>query len=742
MKRLDFMPRTATLLLAVSTISTSFGIAEAQEGRLRPSVRAVPLAEDEKVELDGQLNEPFWKNVAPADGFRQQEPDEGAPARQATEVRIAFNRDHLYLGVMLYDTEPDQIIGYQKQRDGSLRSDDRFMFILDTFLDGRSAYLFETNPAGLLGDGLLRAGSRRGLNKSWDGIWNVRVSRDDRGWSAEIEIPFRTLNFNPSSDTWGIDFQRTVRRHQEESLWSGYRLNEGLFRPVNAGRLTGLQDISQGLGLEVKPYAAASYKEDIDTGSNTPTDVGFDVNYSVTPGLRAAVTFNTDFAEVDVDDRQVNLTRFPLVFPEKRDFFLEGSSIFTFARSSRPEPYFSRRIGLSGGNPIPILYGARLSGQSGRYDMAFLQVRTGETGGTGGTAPEDFTVARLNRNFFAQSSLGMIYTRRATQAIEAEPELEDRHTFGVDIDLATATFMGDKNLQFEAFAVIHTDPFAEATTELRDRSSWGLRVNYPNDRWRFHSSYREFGNTYDPAVGFNRRNGFRRLNPSFTFAPRPESISWARQFEWQIFFEYLTDLDNVLLTRATRLSLFDIRFESGDELSVEVNNRFEVLEEPFEIHPGVELPVGEHAFNDVQFQVETASQRKVSGELALTLGQFWSGDRTGVEAEVTLRPLSGLLFSTEWERNNVTLPEGAFVTNLIQQRAQVSPYLADFNRSVHRPILQPGNELAEPREPLAHADEATRSRFIAMESYRRSGAGVWGRFFGREIPGSGATSPS
>ena len=367
--------------------------------------------------------------------------------------------------------------------------------------------------------------------------------------------------------------------------------------------------------------------------------------------------------------------------------------------------YFSRRIGLSGGNPIPILYGARLSGQSGRYDMAFLQVRTGETGGT---APEDFTVARLKRNFFAQSSLGMIYTRRATQAIEAEPELEDRHTCGVDIDLATATFMGDKNLQFEAFAVIHTDPFAEATTELRDRSSWGLRVNYPNDRWRFHSSYREFGNTYDPAVGFNRRNGFRRLNPSFTFAPRPESISWARQFEWQIFFEYLTDLNNVLLTRATRLSLFDIRFESGDELSVEVNNRFEVLEEPFEIHPGVELPVGEHAFNDVQFQVETASQRKVSGELALTLGQFWSGDRTGVEAEVTLRPLSGLLFSTEWERNNVTLPEGAFVTNLVQQRAewQVSPWisltsivqydnisseLGLFTR--FRWILQPGNDL-------------------------------------------------
>ena len=702
MKRLDFMPRTATLLIAVST---SLGITDAKEERLRPSVPAVRLAQGEEVELDGQLDEPFWKNITPADSFRQQEPDEGAPAYQTTEVRIAFDRDHLYLGVMLYDTEPGQIIGYQKQRDGSLRSDDRFMFILDTFLNGRSAYFFETNPAGLLGDGLLRASSGRGLNKSWDGIWNVRVARDDRGWSAEIEIPFRTLNFNPRSDTWGIDFQRTVRRNQEESLWSGYRLNEGLFRPVNAGRLTGLQDISQGLGLEVKPYAAASYKEDIETGSGTPTDVGFDVNYSVTPGLRAAVTFNTDFAEVDVDDRQVNLTRFPLVFPEKRDFFLEGSSIFTFARSSRPEPYFSRRIGLSGGNPIPIVYGARLSGRSGRYDMAFLQVRTGESDEL---AAEDFTVARLKRNFFAQSSLGMIYTRRATQAAEAEPALEDRHTFGVDVDLATATFMGDKNLQFEAFAIVHTDPLAEPTTEHRDRSSWGLRVNYPNDLWRVHTSYREFGNAYDPAVGFVRRNGFRRLNPSFTFAPRPENISWVRQFEWQIFFEYLTDLDNVLLTRSTRLSLLDIRFESGDELSIDAQNRFEFLDEPFEIHPGVVLPVGEHAFNGVRFQVESASQRKVAAEVALTLGQFWSGDRTGVETEVTLRPTSGLLFSTEWERNNVTLPGGEFVTNLVQQRAewQVSPWISltsivqydDVSSELglftrFRWILQPGNDL-------------------------------------------------
>jgi len=700
------MPRAFTPLLLVIIIAVAEIAPAQEEERTRPTVRAIPLQDDEKITLDGRLDEPFWKNVEPAAGFRQREPDEGAPAREPTEVRIAYNRNNLYIGVLLHDSNPDGIIGFQKQRDASLRSDDRFQLILDTFLDGRSAYFFETNPAGLLGDGLLRVGSGRGLNKSWDGIWEVQVARDGRGWSAEFEIPFQTLNFNPRSDTWGINFQRTVRRTEEDSLWSGYGLNEGLFRPVHAGRVTNLHDLSQGLGLEVKPYGAVSYKEDIDEGVNTPGDIGFDVNYNVTPGLRAAATVNTDFAEVEVDDRQVNLTRFPLVFPEKRDFFLEGSSIYAFARTSRPNPYFSRRIGLLDGEPIPIQYGARLTGQSGRYDVAFLQVRTGRTDLV---APEDFTVARLKRNFFAQSSVGVIYTRRGTEAFDEQSVApKSRHTFGADLDLSTATFMGDKNLQFEAFVVAHTDPLDASTTDTRDRSVWGMRVNYPNDRWRAHASYREFGADYDPTVGFVERNGFRRFQPSFAFAPRPANIASIRQFEWGIFFEYLTDLDNVLLTRTTRVSLLDIRFETGDEMRVQFGNRFEFLDEPFEIADDIILPIGDYEFNDFRFEVETTERRNVSGDFAVRRGGFWSGDRTGLEVELTLKPMSGLLFATEWEYNDISLPEGDFTTNLVAQRGewQASPWMSLtaivqydnvsnemglFTR--FRWILKPGNDL-------------------------------------------------
>jgi len=664
-----------SLRSALIGLSATLGLGAAQSDRARPEIRAIRLADDDDVRLDGRLDESFWQLVsAPATNFLQQEPVEGAAATESTEVRIVYDENNLYLGVRLIDSEPGGIIGNQKQRDGSLRGDDRFMFILDTFLDGRSAYFFETNPAGLMGDGLLQVGSGRGLNKSWDGIWEARAARDDDGWSVEIEIPFRTLNFDPGKDSWGIDFQRTIRRKQEETLWSGFRINEGLFLPVNAGRLVGLEGMTQGLGLEVTPYGLASHRKD-EEGSETPADAGFDLNYSVTPGLRAAVTVNTDFAEVEVDQRRVNLTRFPLFFPERRDFFLEGSNVYRFAGANGAFPYFSRRIGLVGGSPIPIVFGARLNGRSGRFDIGLLQVRTAEDEDN---PVEDFTVARVKRNFFAQSSFGVIYTRRATGAIDQEPSPEVRQTLGVDLDLLTANFLGDKNLQFEAFAVVHTDPFQPAEADLNDRSVRGVRINFPNDRWRGHASYRQFGANYDPAVGFNARNGFRRFQPSFAFSPRPADSEWVRQFEWEVYFEHLTDLDNKLLTRVTRADLVNIRFNSGDEASVRFQNRFEFLDEPFEIEDGIIIPAGDHEFNDVTVEFEAASQRRVAGEVAMTRGGFWSGTRTGWETELVVRPIPGVLIGTEWERDDVSLPEGDFVATVFRQRGewQLSPWIS------------------------------------------------------------------
>ena len=628
------------------------------------TVRALALGPQEGIVINGRLTEPAWDRAEPAGEFVQQEPAEGGAPTERTEVYVLYSRDALYIGAVLHDSDPDGILGHQKQRDQGLGSDDRFMWILDTFLDGRTGYFFETNPAGLLGDGLVRAGSGfGGVSKEWDGIWVVKTARGDYGWSLEIEIPFRTLNFDPSSDTWGINFQRTIRRKQEELVWSGHRRNQGFFRPIHAGRLTGLQEITQGLGLEVKPYGATAWREVAEQATEVPADVGFDLNYNVTSGLKAAVSVNTDFAETDVDRRRVNLTRFPLFFPEQRDFFLENASVFNFSPTSRVIPFFSRQIGLADGQEVPIIFGSRITGQAGAYDLGFLQIRTDESDALGG---EDFTVGRVKRNFWRQSTVGTIYTRRATGAFGGDPASLDRHTVGADLDLSTSTFLGDKNLQFEAFYVWHNDPEQEGTAGTADQSARGIRFNYPNDIWRAHVSYRELGDEFDPAMGFTRRNGFRRVQPSFTWAPRPQRWKRVRQMQFGVFYEHLLDLDNVLQTRQTNLTLLQVRYQSGDNFSVRNNNRFERLEDPFEISDGIVLPVGEYRFSEVRFDARSASQRPVSGRVGYTMGDFWSGSGRSTNVGLTVRPVQGVTVSADWSRDDVTLPEGEFTTDLVR----------------------------------------------------------------------------
>ena len=670
------MRRAAACAWAIGSLGAWLAPAlAAQATGVAPTLQAVRLAPGERIALDGRLDESLWARVPVADGFLQQEPVEGQQPTERTEVRVAYDADNLYIGATLHDSDPDGIIGFQRQRDQDLSSDDRFMLILDTFLDGRTAYFFETNPAGLMGDGLVRATGYSSVNKAWDGIWEARTARGGFGWSAEIRIPFRTLNFDESSDTWGINFQRTVRRKNEELVWSGFRRNQGLLRPIHAGRLTGVRDATQGLGLEVVPYGAAAWREVTGEPRDTPLDAGIDVNYSVTSNLRAAVTVNTDFAEAEVDRRRVNLTRFPLFYPEQRDFFLENASIFEFAPLNAVSPYFSRRIGLDEGQVIPIEYGARLAGQAGAYDLGFLQVRTGPVDGR---PAEQFTVGRVKRNFLAQSSIGFVYTRRSTAAAEGGPAPVDRHTVGVDLDLFTSTFLGDKNLQMQAFYVVHTDPERGGIKGAADRASRGFRINYPNDVWRAHLSYREFGDEWDPAVGFVQRRGFRRANPVVSFAPRPDWFASVRNFEFRVYHEHLSDLHNRLLTRETGLQLLGVVYDSGDRFDLRRNVRFEQLDAPFDIHPGVVLPVGKYTFDDWELRAESASHRRLSGSASIAVGQFWSGNRSAVELALTARPLPGVTATTEWEHEDVDLFEGRFTTNLVRLLGSwhASPWVA------------------------------------------------------------------
>lgn len=650
---------------------------QAQENGPEKTIQAFRIENSDEFVFDGRVDESFWERVEPATGFRQQEPHEGADATEPTEVRIAYDEEYLYMGVILYDSNPSGIKANQLRRDARLVADERFTWIFDTFNDQRTAYFMEVNPNALRTDGLLSTGQGNDINLNWDGIWDAKAVVGDFGWSVEVKIPFRTLNFDSSSDTWGANFMRVIRRKNETVLWSGYRRNQGIDRPQNAGTLTGLSGMSQGLGLEVVPFGILEHSE-VSTGpgggseTDLNPDAGIDINYSITPSLKASLTFNTDFAEAEVDQRQVNLTRFPLFFPEQRDFFLEGANIYEFAPRSNVHPFFSRRIGLRGGEPIPITYGARLLGNAGRYNLALLQVRTAEKGNI---QPENYSVARVKRNIGSESTVGFIYTRRATEdGDRVQPGLQDRHTFGADLELGTSSFLGDKNLQFQAFFVFHNPAFADDdSTNVWDRSSRGLRLNFPNQPWSGHVSYREFGNTFDPAVGFAPRNAFRRLQPSIQFTPQFEQSDLIQQVGWGIRFEHLTDLDFKLLTQDLGFTLFDIGLTSGDEWSFRVSRNYERLLEPFDIRRdgSIIIPLDEYSNWQVGSRIETASYRKISAELDVESGGFWSGTRTQYGLEITLRPLPGVELAPEYIRTNIDLAKGNFSTDLFRMEANI-----------------------------------------------------------------------
>ena len=663
--------------LTIFLTSFFFGL-KAKSDNEKKSVEAFSV-ETKDIKLDGKLDESFWGNLPGITDFLVQEPIEGGIPTEKTVIKIAYDNKYLYIGAIFYDSDPEGIKAFKMRKDAPLNTDDRFMWILDTYLDGRNAYFFEINPRGLMGDGLLSIGQGRSLNKDWDGIWRPWTHIGDYGWSAEIRIPFHTLNFDPKKNTWGINFQRTVRRKNEEILWSGHKRNQGIYRPQDAGRLTGLDNISQGLGLEVVGYGKAETSKiqnesegNYDRGQSI--DGGLDVNYNITPGLKASLTVNTDFAETEVDDRQINLTRFPIRFPEKRDFFLEGANIFRFAPSSGIYPYFSRRIGLQSGNPVPISFGGRLIGKIGKVEVAAQQVRTRETDFIDS---EDFSVIRVKQNFLKESSIGILYTRRHTnKGKEFVPPQPDRNTLGVDLSLNTSTFLKNQNLQFQAFAVFHNpNTFDEINkNSIWDRSTRGLRFNFPNDPWSGSLSYREFGVFYDPAVGFSRRNSFRRVEPRIRYSPILEESSLIRELKWEVSFENLMSLQWKKLTRNYRLTPISVRFESGDEISYQIIRNFEKLDYAFDIlaDNSIIIPEGNYTNWSHQIELETANYRKVVYSIDLKTEGFWSGNRKEYDNELIFRPFPGINLNLGYIHSNVSLREGNFKTNLIR-------FLGDFD---------------------------------------------------------------
>ena len=649
----------------------------------RTTIRAIKLAEG--IRLDGLLDEPVYQTVSAVTGFIQLMPDEGAPATEKTEAWIMFDATNIYVAGRVWDSAPpSEWVANEMRRDTSqLRDNDSFWVVFDTFYDRRNGVAFYTNPLGGVGDFAIT--NEGNPNVDWNPVWGVRTGRFEHGWTVEMEIPFKSLRYRPGpAQVWGVQLRRNIRRKNEMAFLTPVPIaagRAGIFRVSDAATLVGLEVPGGGNNLEIKPYGIAGLTTDL--GASPPRrnagdgNAGLDIKYGITQNLTADLTYNTDFAQVEVDEQQVNLTRFSLFFPEKREFFLEGSGIFNFARGgtgsgrsalrregggsggafgagNAPTLFHSRRIGLEGGTVVPIVGGGRVTGKMGAFDIGALNIQTDDEVISGGE-PTNFTVVRVKRDILRRSSIGALFTNRSVSVVGDG----SNQVYGAD-----ATFSFYDNVNLLAYVARTQTPGLDA----EDMSYQG-QFTYAGDRYGFQADHLVVEDNFVPEVGFLRRDNFRRSYATGRFSPRPRSIEAIRQFRLEGSLDYiLTANTGQVETRQTQLG-FSTEFENSDRLGVSVTDNYELLVEPFEPGPGVTLPVGGYGFRDVEATYSPGAQRRLTGTFTVRVGEYFNGDIRSVgfsRGRLELTPQLSIepTLSVNW----IDTPQGSFRTDLIVSR--------------------------------------------------------------------------
>ena len=657
---------TALLLNVSSALAQEVVVGRDAEGRL--SVRATRY--DGEVNIDGNLDEAVYRELTPISDFIQQIPDEGAPASERTEAWVFFDDDNLYVAARNYESVPevDWVANEMRRDTFQLRTNDSFSVMLDTYLDRRNGAAFLVTPIGGFSDfAISNEGDRgRGVNFDWNIVWDSRVGRFDGGWTVEMEIPFRSLRYEPGSEqTWGIQFRRIIRRLSEASYLTelpisaalGNSLVAGMWRISEAGTLNELEVPPRNFNLEIKPYGLGTVTTNRlaapPISNLSKEELGIDVKFGITNNLTADFTYNTDFAQVEVDERQVNLTRFNLFYPEKREFFLEGEGNFDFSQPRSldvPTMFFSRRIGLEKGQIVPIEAGARVTGKIGDFDIGALNIGT-DSVNSANIEANDFSVLRIKRDVLSRSTVGMIFTERSESLIgEGSNQL-----YGID---GSFDFLDDFSI--DTYLAKTDSPDLKG-----EDKSYMANFDYNGDRYGFTSGYLVVEDNFNPEIGFKRRDNFKQYSGSARFSPRPASIESIRRFILQANTKsYWSASTDKLETRQHGLS-FTTEFESSDQFTVSVSDDFEMLTRPFNIANDVTLQPGKYDFTSYQTSYRLGTQRKVSGALSLRIGDFWSGKNSSIgisSGRIELSPQLSL--EPSYSINRVELPEGDFRTEL------------------------------------------------------------------------------
>jgi hypothetical protein len=637
------------------------------------TVRAVRLSQP--LHVDGRLDEDIYHTIPPITDFIQTLPKNNSEPTERTEAWVMFDGEYIYAAARCWDSAPpNKWTANEMRRDANqIRQNDHFGFMLDTFHDRRNGYVFYANPLGGRID--LTEADEGNSNADWNPVWEVSTGRFEGGWTIEIAVPFKSLRYvSGTNQTWGIQIRRAIRRKNEwdhlNPLPTAMGGAQGFFRISAAATLIGLDLPPASRNVEIKPYAISRVTSDrlaTPVVDNHPEgDLGVDARYGVTANLTADVTVNTDFAQVEVDEQQVNLSRFNLVFPEKREFFLENRGIFTFApvpstganagndTTNTPSLFYSRRIGIdNNGVVIPINVGARLSGKANGYGVGVMNIETGSVATK--TPANNFTVLRLKRDIFRRSSIGAMFTNRSVSATHPG----SNQAYGLD---TTMSFF--QNVNVNGFYA------RSETSDLKgDNDSYQGHAEYAADRYGAVLEYLKVGDNFNPEVGFLRRDNFKRTFVSTRFSPRPASIKQVRQFTWQGSLEYILNGAGSVESRQ-QTGLFSAEFENSDRFSASANRYYELLVQPFKIPGGSTIGVGGYNFSDVQLSYALGQQRRVSGTMAVQDGHFYNGDILAVS--FTTARVSVL---KQWSAeptisvNRVRLPSGDFTTSLVRLRS-------------------------------------------------------------------------
>jgi hypothetical protein len=626
--------------------------------------------------LDGRLDERAWSAADSIADLTQIEPVEGATPAGRTVVRVLGDGAGIVIGIQADDPEPSRLTAFARARDADLSNEDHLKIVLDTYRDGRSGYVFAVNANGARYDALV-VSQGEGENANWDAVWEAASARTPNGWSVEIRIPAKSLLFRRGLASWGFNIQRRVQRRLENDRWASPDRDVKLGMTSRAGLLVDVPPFDLGVGLTVRPAVSGGAGIPAPGGSwESSREASLDATQRIGANSLASLTINTDFAETEVDTRRTNLTRFPLVFPEKRTFFLQGSDIFDFGPGSSDDvrPFFSRRIGLLEGTQIPLDVGLKVSGREAGTSFGALAVRTGTPDGTLDTlnTTNALGVVRVKQNVLRESSVGAIATF-------GDPlGRENAWLVGPDLTYQTSRFRGDKNF------IVGVWGLAMDRDSLAGRKrAWGGKIDYPNDLWDIAVVYKWLGDGFDPSLGFVPRTAVQIANVNVVFQPRPTRPILGLHVR-QMFHEFENTLVAGLDGRWESYRIFmapiNWRLESGDRFEFNIVPVGERLTAPFEIADGVVIPEGSYHWNRYRLEAGLAAKRRVSGQLTWWFGDFYTGRLDEYQVTASWKPSALFIAELNGTRNVARLAEGDFTQQVVgtRLRLNVSPDL-QFN---------------------------------------------------------------